>query len=180
MFKSHSCVWSVLSFETSWTVAHQVPLSLELSRQKYWSELPFPTPGDLPDPGNKLMSLASPALAGKFFTTVPPGRPLKAISLRIMMERHWREGALEVNSNEAMHIRKCSLWWEKPHHTDRRETMAEGPRVSSACGLQFCVRLALLRLILYMTASTNSSKGCWKSCPWRNFYCKKEQIPHAR
>ena len=42
---------------------------MELSRQEYWSRLPFPTPGDLPDSGLKLVSLASPALAGGFFIT---------------------------------------------------------------------------------------------------------------
>ena len=50
----------------------QGPLSMEFSRQKYWSELPFPTPGDLPNPGIEPMSLA---LAGRFFTTAPPGKP---------------------------------------------------------------------------------------------------------
>ena len=59
-------------FLTPWTVARQAPLSMELSRQKYWSGLPFPLPGDLPNPGIKLVS---PALAGRFFTTEPPGRP---------------------------------------------------------------------------------------------------------
>ena len=42
-------------------------------RQEYWSGLPFPSPGDLPDPGIEPTSLASPALAGGFFTTEPPG-----------------------------------------------------------------------------------------------------------
>ena len=42
---------------------------MEFSRQEHWSELPFPTPGDLPDPGIELMSLASPALVGGFFIT---------------------------------------------------------------------------------------------------------------
>jgi len=45
------------------------------SRQEYWSELPFPPPGHLPDPGIKPVSLVSPALAGRFFTTKPPGKP---------------------------------------------------------------------------------------------------------
>ena len=49
-----------------WTVARQGPLSMEFSRHEYWSQLPFPTPGDLPRPGIKPMSLASPALAGGF------------------------------------------------------------------------------------------------------------------
>ena len=53
---------------TAWTVAHQAPLSMGFSRQEYWSELPFPPPGDLPNPGIELVSLVSPALAGGFFT----------------------------------------------------------------------------------------------------------------
>ena len=59
---------------TPWAVAHQAPLSMEFSRQEYWSGLPFPTPGDLP--GIEPASLASPALAGGFFTTVPLGKLL--------------------------------------------------------------------------------------------------------
>ena len=51
------------------TVAHQAPLSMGFSRQEYWSGLPCPPPGDLPDPGIEPTSLTSPALAGRFFTT---------------------------------------------------------------------------------------------------------------
>ena len=58
-----------------WTAAHQAPVSMGFSRQEYWSELPFPPPRDLPDPGIKPASLAFPALAGRFFTTEPPGKP---------------------------------------------------------------------------------------------------------
>ena len=50
-------------------VAHQTPLSMEFSKQEYWSGLPFPVLGDLPNPGIKPTSLVSPALAGRFFTT---------------------------------------------------------------------------------------------------------------
>ena len=53
-------------------IAHQAALSMGLSRQAHWSGLPFPSPGDLPDPGIKPKS---PALAGGFFTTEPPGKP---------------------------------------------------------------------------------------------------------
>ena len=56
-------------FVTLWTLACQVPLSMGFSRQEYWSGLPCPPPGDLPDPGIELESLTSPALAGGFFTT---------------------------------------------------------------------------------------------------------------
>ena len=58
---------------TPWTVAHQAPPSIVFPRQESWSGLPFPSPGDLPDPG---IEPASPALAGGFFTTEPPGKPL--------------------------------------------------------------------------------------------------------
>ena len=56
-------------FVTPWTVVHQARLSLAFPRQEYWSGLPFPSPGDLPNPGIKPKSLASPALAGRFITT---------------------------------------------------------------------------------------------------------------
>ena len=59
---------------TLWTVARQAPLSMEFSRQEHWSELLFPSPGDLPDLGMELKSLVSPALAGRFFTPAPPGK----------------------------------------------------------------------------------------------------------
>ena len=59
----------VLLFATPWTVAYQAPLSMEFSRQEYWSGLSLPTLGNLPDLGIKPTSLASPALAGGFFTT---------------------------------------------------------------------------------------------------------------
>ena len=59
-------------FATPWTVAHQILLSMEFSWQEYCSGLPFPTPGDLANPGIEPMS---PALAGVFFTTMPPGNP---------------------------------------------------------------------------------------------------------
>ena len=56
-------------FATPWTVAHQAPLSMGFSRQEYWSGLPCPPPGDLPNPGIESESLIAPALTGGFFTT---------------------------------------------------------------------------------------------------------------
>ena len=58
----------------SWTVARQAPLSVEFSRQEYWSGLPCPPPGDLPDSGAGPASLLSPALAGRFFIATPSGK----------------------------------------------------------------------------------------------------------
>ena len=54
---------------TLWTAGHQAPLSMGFSGQEYLSGLPYPPPGDLPDPGVEPTSLTSPALAGRFFTT---------------------------------------------------------------------------------------------------------------
>ena len=56
-----------------WTVAYQAPLSMRFSRQEYWSGLPFPSPGDLPDPGIKP---GSPTLEADALTSEPPGKPL--------------------------------------------------------------------------------------------------------
>ena len=70
-----SCFSDVQLFVTLWTIACQALLLMECSRQEYWSGLPRPSPGDLPNPGIKPVSLSSPALAGRFFTTVPPGKP---------------------------------------------------------------------------------------------------------
>ena len=64
--KSLNCVQL---FVTLWTVSCQAPQSVGFPRQEYWNGLPFPSPGDLPDPGIKLESLTSPVLVGGFFTT---------------------------------------------------------------------------------------------------------------
>ena len=61
-------------FGTPWTVARQAPLSMGFSRQEYWSELPFPSPGDLPDPG---IELGSPALQADALPSEPPGKSIQ-------------------------------------------------------------------------------------------------------
>ena len=91
MLYSHTFYWNIYNysrlcvcaqllshvrlFATLWTVGHQDLKSLKFSRQEYGSGLPFPTPGDLPDPGIKPPSPASPALASGFFTTELTGKP---------------------------------------------------------------------------------------------------------
>ena len=59
-------------FATLWTVAHQAPLSMGFTRQEYWSGVPFPSPGDLPDPG---IEPWSPALQADALPCEPPGKP---------------------------------------------------------------------------------------------------------
>ena len=73
MYHLAMCVLSRFScvqlFVTLWTIAHQAPLSMELSRQDYWSVLPCPSPEDLPNSGTEPTSLTSPEVADGFFTT---------------------------------------------------------------------------------------------------------------
>ena len=65
---------SVQLFATPWTVAHQVPLSMRFSRQEYWSGLPFPPPGDVPDPW---IEPESPALQADSIPPEPSGKPYR-------------------------------------------------------------------------------------------------------
>ena len=62
-------------FATPLAAAWEAALSMGFPRQEHWSRLPFPSPGDLPDPGIKPASPAPPAMAGRFFTTKSPGKP---------------------------------------------------------------------------------------------------------
>ena len=71
-----SCISETL--QPPWTVAHQAPLSKGFSRQKYWSWLPFPSPGDLPDTGIKSRS---PALQANSLPSEPPGKPHKWVQI---------------------------------------------------------------------------------------------------
>jgi len=86
--KSLSCVQL---FATPWTVAYQASPSMGFSRQGYWSELPFPSPGDLSDPGIKP---GSPALQADALPSEPPGNPLYSGSdKQIKGIRSYRQGA---------------------------------------------------------------------------------------
>ena len=85
--KSLSCV---RLFATPWTVAHKAPLSMGFSRQEYWSGLPFPSPGDLPDPG---IEHRSPALQADALTSEPPGN---AVSWVLLLSPRDRQGFLKL------------------------------------------------------------------------------------
>ena len=92
--KSLSHVWL---FATPWNVAHQAPLSIGLSRQEYWSGLPFPPPGI------KSASPAAPALAAKFFNTEPPGKPKKRLLVtKIFWWPNYCKGFLYVLSRTSL------------------------------------------------------------------------------
>ena len=68
-------------FGIPWTVDHQAPLSMGLSKQEYWSGLPFPPPRALSDPGIKPTPPEAPALAGGFFTTGSLGKPFHQVDV---------------------------------------------------------------------------------------------------
>ena len=74
-----SCFSCVQLFATLWTIVCQAPLSVGFSRQEYWSGLPLPSLGDLPDPGIEPVSLMSPALQADSLQSEPPGNKLHSL-----------------------------------------------------------------------------------------------------
>ena len=81
--KSLSCV---PLFGTPWTVAHQAPPSMEFSRHEYWSGLPFPSPGDLPNPG---IEPGYPTLQADTLPSEPPGKPCIILSTEFKLSCLW-------------------------------------------------------------------------------------------
>ena len=104
-------------FGTPWTVARQAPLSVGSSRQEYWSRLPFPPPGNLPDSGIKPLSLESSELAGRFFTTWAT------------REAQWSW----ISCNISTFCRNLSVWYELAQKSLREN----GRDVASGWGRNF-------------------------------------------
>ena len=105
LFLLFSC-WVICDCSaTPWTVASQAPLSMEFSRQEYWSGFPFPSPGDLPDLRTETTSLASLALEGGIFTAEPAGKTQQKVVLQELMPQNshqpWtsQDWFLELNYN---------------------------------------------------------------------------------
>ena len=107
--KSLSCVWF---FATPWTVAYQAPPSLGFSRQEYWSGLPLPSPGDLPDPG---IEPGSPALQADSLPSEPPGKPNHSHIHHFLIEHKVSNRTLssgKAKTNEIYFLCWGSLvWW---------------------------------------------------------------------
>ena len=80
------------SFATLWTVARQAPLPMGFPRQEYWSGLPFPSPGDLPDAGMQSVSPELLAWSGGFFTNGPLGKPLSVHVGYLELENRVKDG----------------------------------------------------------------------------------------
>ena len=86
-------------YATPWTVAYQASLSMGFPRQEYWSGLPLPSPEDIPTPGIEPTSLASPILAGIFFTTVPPKKYFLLVLSKIDlldMQKSWGQRVEDI------------------------------------------------------------------------------------
>ena len=103
-------------FATPWTIySPPAPLSRGFSRQEYWSCLPFPSPGDLLDSGIKP---ASPALAGRFFTTEPPGKRVHHLDNRISatswLQKKKKKRKVHLLLQEMQETWVQSLGWEDP------------------------------------------------------------------
>ena len=103
---------------TPWT-ACQAPLSRGFPRQEYWSRLPFPSPGDLPDPG---IESRYPALAGEFFSIEPSG------SLRFSIGTSFSE----IPDPSNIRISTCRFWFLKRHLTVKHETVLWQPHTKVA------------------------------------------------
>ena len=126
---------------TPWTIAYQAALSMGFPRQEYWSGLPFPSPGDLPNTGTEL---PSPALAGGFFTTEPPGKSINIKSqnhIRLTLPRHLLLGRKAMinpdsilkskdidntgPSSQTYGFSRSHIWmWELHHKAERWKTDA--------------------------------------------------------
>ena len=108
-----SCFSRVQLVVTLWTVACQTPLSMGFSRQEFWSGLPCPSPGDLPNAGIELASLTSPASAGRFFTTstaweaLNEDRVVGLIYLFLAVPHSMRD----LRSPD-QRLNSCPLWWK--------------------------------------------------------------------
>ena len=98
---SLSCVWL---FATPWTVAHQAPLSMEFSRQEYWSGLPFPSPGYLPNPG---IEPGSPALQANSVPSESLRKPLKEVAWSILINAYTLTRRVPVQPSLVIHSVPC-------------------------------------------------------------------------
>ena len=114
------CFSHVQLFATPWTVARQAPLSVGFSRQEYWSGLPWPPTGDLPDSGIKPVSPASSALPGGSLTLMPPGKHTFTATSRLV---RWTSLAVQW-----LRLRfQCWGWRFKPWSGNQDPTYCRVP-----------------------------------------------------
>ena len=105
-------------FATPWTVAHQAPLSLRFPRQEYLRELPFPSPGDVPNPG---IERTSPALAGGFFTIWATREALKSARLLFNSSNSHTVWEIRGKGRWVSHLSAPRISWECRRNPQRAE-----------------------------------------------------------
>ena len=128
---------SHLTLETPWTVAHRAPLSVEFSRQEFWSGLPFPPPRDLPHPGVKPAALESSALAGGFSSLHHQTSPVLLLNS-------------ELTSPFPMSGFSCQVFWKM------KSLDEEGFQISSSCNI-----LSSSSWSFWNCAFRNQVTFCW-------------------
>ena len=151
----------VILFETPWTVAYQVPPSMEFSRQEYWSGLPFPSPGDLPDPGIKPRS---PTLQADALPTEPPGKPIIGKGGQQTQTSFWSQGTyvIEGEAKHEMDHKKTAPWHKV------RQSSVPFPGDSRPCsthsvGLFLTLKLAATWEWLWLIKCTSLGSSSFKN-----------------
>ena len=117
-------------FAAPWTVAHQAPLSLEFSRQEYWSGLPFPSPQNLPD---RAVEVRSPALQAEALPSDPPGKPSIVIKLCPVLWLHELQHASLPCPSPSLWICPSSCPLSRWHHL----TISSSVALFSSCPQSF-------------------------------------------
>ena len=151
-----------LSPSTPWTVAHPAPPPMDFSRQEYWSGLPFPSPGDLPNPG---IEPRSPALRADALTSEPPGKQRKLRAEELMLLNcHVREHSseslgLQENSSPISSLRpflSLLLSFLRVHWTARRSNQSILKEISLDCSLEGLMLKLKLQYFGHLIRRTDS------------------------
>ena len=100
-------------FATPWTVAHQAPQSMEFSRQEYWSGFPFPSPGDLPNPG---IEPGSPALQADALLSEPPGKQIISGTTKVKRLYRMRQEVRDLTRTFLNFLLSISLYTIKSYN----------------------------------------------------------------
>ena len=104
-----------------WAVTHQAPLSMGISRQECWGGLSFPSPGDLPRSRDRTLVRASPALAGRFFSTEPPEKPGRESAVSFLFSSSPTAGFLFLSLKSDLPVYMCARKTERGGRKGERE-----------------------------------------------------------
>ena len=120
-------------FVTPWTVAHQAPPSTRFSSQAYWSGLPFPSPGDLPDPG---INPRSPALQADTLTSEPPGKPMGTQIITIYRELSINEKSWKTSRKDFLQLKRQGSSQSETWYSQDQYPQVDHPQIRGQLQLQ--------------------------------------------